>query len=135
MKVRKLCWGDLELQSDPATGREMLIWLAERGSKTRQGQEGAHQRQFDPKIFGNGNREMSSIPENFVQQLRRSQELAKFKLVQVSLARSSATNVGHATTASINFTSCSSGWQESSRVPPTPTADAVFIFHPEHHVF
>ena len=26
---RKLCWGDLELQTDPETGREILVWLAE----------------------------------------------------------------------------------------------------------
>ncbi|XP_067045847.1 uncharacterized protein KIAA1958-like [Acropora muricata] len=32
---RKLCWSDLELQTDPETGREILVWLAERGSKTR----------------------------------------------------------------------------------------------------
>ncbi|XP_078352417.1 uncharacterized protein KIAA1958-like [Oculina patagonica] len=51
---RKLCWGDLELQIDPETGREMLVWKAERGSKTRQGLEGAHQRQFKPKVFATG---------------------------------------------------------------------------------
>ena len=51
---RKLCWGDLELQIDPETGREILVWLAERGSKTRQGLEGSHQRHFNPKIFATG---------------------------------------------------------------------------------
>ena len=30
---RKLCWGDLELQTDPETGREILLWLAERGER------------------------------------------------------------------------------------------------------
>ena len=40
---RKLCWGDLELQNDPETGKEVLVLIAERGSKTRKGVEGAHQ--------------------------------------------------------------------------------------------
>ena len=31
-----------------------MVWLAERGSKTRQGLEGSHQRQFNPKIFATG---------------------------------------------------------------------------------
>ena len=53
-KSQKLCWGDLELQTDPETGREILVWLAERGCKTRQGLEGSHQRQFNPKIFALG---------------------------------------------------------------------------------
>ena len=51
---RKLCWGDLELQTDPETGREILVWLAERGCKTHQGLEGSHQHQFNPKIFATG---------------------------------------------------------------------------------
>ena len=34
---RKLCWGDVVLQTDPQTGREMLVWRTERGAKTRQG--------------------------------------------------------------------------------------------------
>ena len=51
---RKLCWGDLELQTDPETGRKILVWLPERGSKTRQGLEGSHQRQLNPKIFATG---------------------------------------------------------------------------------
>ena len=51
---RKLCWGDLELQTDTETGRGILVWLGERGSKTRQGLEGSHQHQFNPKIFATG---------------------------------------------------------------------------------
>ncbi|XP_068712854.1 uncharacterized protein KIAA1958-like [Montipora foliosa] len=51
---RKLCWGDLELQTDPETDREILVWLPERGSKNRQGLEGSHQQQFNPKIFATG---------------------------------------------------------------------------------
>ena len=48
---RKLCWGDLELQNDPEIGKKVLVWIAERGNKTRKGMESAHQRQFNPKIF------------------------------------------------------------------------------------
>ena len=51
---RKLCWGDVELQIDPESGREMLVWITERGSKTRPGLEGSHQRQFNPKEFATG---------------------------------------------------------------------------------
>ncbi len=29
-------WGDVELQNDPEDNREMLVWLAERGTKTAQ---------------------------------------------------------------------------------------------------
>ena len=48
---RKLCWGDVELTKDPQTGREMLVWKADRGSKTRHGQESGHKRQFASKVF------------------------------------------------------------------------------------
>ena len=51
---RKLCWGDIVLDVDAETGREVLVWTAERGSKTRQGLEGGHQRQFCPKAFATG---------------------------------------------------------------------------------
>ena len=51
---RKLCWGDVKLQVDSQTGREFLVWSAERGSKTRQGKEGGHRRKFEPKIFATG---------------------------------------------------------------------------------
>ena len=40
-KSRKLRWGDVELQQDK-DGEEMLVWLAERGTKTRHGQEKGH---------------------------------------------------------------------------------------------
>ena len=43
---RKLCWGDLELQNDPQTGKEVLVCMVERGSKTRKGMEDAHERQY-----------------------------------------------------------------------------------------
>ena len=48
---RKLCWGDVELQNDPQDNREMLVWLAERGTNTRSGQEQGHQRAFQPKLY------------------------------------------------------------------------------------
>ena len=51
---RKLCWGDIKLEKDVESGREVLIWVAERGTKTRQGLEGGHQRQFNPKLFATG---------------------------------------------------------------------------------
>ena len=36
---RKLRWGDVELQQDPfQDSREMLVWINERGTKTRMGQ-------------------------------------------------------------------------------------------------
>ena len=48
---RKLQWGDIELQKDPTTGVEMLVFLTERGTKTRTGKERGHQRAFQPKAF------------------------------------------------------------------------------------
>ena len=46
----KLRWGDVKLSEDPETGNEILVWVAERGTKTRHGQENAHRRAFDPII-------------------------------------------------------------------------------------
>lgn len=49
---RKLRWGDVELQQDPVQdGRELLVWINERGTKTPKGQENGHQRAFHPKIY------------------------------------------------------------------------------------
>ena len=31
-----------------------MVWMAERGSKTRKGMEGANEQQFNPKIFTTG---------------------------------------------------------------------------------
>lgn len=50
---RKLRWGDIQLQTN-IDGREMLVWLCERGTKTRRGQENGHQRSFQPKIYATG---------------------------------------------------------------------------------
>ena len=42
---RRLKWGDVLLSKDPETGCELLLWKAERGSKTRNG-DGQQQRDF-----------------------------------------------------------------------------------------
>ena len=36
---RRLQWGDVSLEKDPDPDNEMLVWKAERGSKTRKGQD------------------------------------------------------------------------------------------------
>ena len=46
----KLRWGDVQLQNGQ-NGQEILVWLAERGSKTRHGQEKGHQKALQPKIY------------------------------------------------------------------------------------
>ncbi|KAL9988017.1 hypothetical protein ACROYT_G002414 [Oculina patagonica] len=52
---RKLYWGDVLLQKDAETGRELLVWRTERGPKTRQGNtENGHKRPFSPKLFATG---------------------------------------------------------------------------------
>ena len=44
--------GDVSLQTDPIqNGREMLVWLNERGTKTRKGEENGHRRPFSPKAY------------------------------------------------------------------------------------
>ena len=49
---RRLCWGDVSLQTDPIQdGREMLVWLNARGTKTRKGEENGHRRPFSPKAY------------------------------------------------------------------------------------
>ena len=47
---RKLRWGDIQLQQQNGC-QEVLVWLAEQGTKTRHGQERGHQRAFQPKIY------------------------------------------------------------------------------------
>ena len=41
---RRLQWGDVSLEKEPDTGNETLVWQAERGSKTRKGQDSASSR-------------------------------------------------------------------------------------------
>ena len=47
---RKLRWGDVQLQQQNDGQEVLAVWLAERGTKTRHGQERGHQRAFKPKI-------------------------------------------------------------------------------------
>ena len=49
-EIRKLRWGDVQLQPQNG-GQEVLVWLAELGTKTRHGQERGHQRAFQLKIY------------------------------------------------------------------------------------
>ena len=51
---RKLKWGDVVLGKDPETGGEVLVWTAERGSKTRHG-DGQHRRAFNPTAQATNN--------------------------------------------------------------------------------
>lgn len=52
---RKLLWGDVELQQHALQGgREMLVWINERETKTQKGQENGHKRAFQPKIYATG---------------------------------------------------------------------------------
>jgi integrase len=51
---RKLKWGDVELGFDQESGKEILVWKAERGSKTRHGE--GHQRAFYPTAQATNNR-------------------------------------------------------------------------------
>ena len=44
---RRLKWEDIVLSNDPEIGCELLLWKAERGSKTRHG-DGQHQKAFYP---------------------------------------------------------------------------------------
>ena len=50
---RKLRWGDIVLENDPY-GCEVLVWKAERGSKTRHG-DSTHQRAFNPTAQATNN--------------------------------------------------------------------------------
>ena len=45
-----LRWGDVQLQQQNGD-QEILVWLAERGTKTRHGHEQGHQRAFQPKLY------------------------------------------------------------------------------------
>ena len=50
----EIALGDVFLEQDRINGQEMLVWLAERGTKTRKGQDKGHQRAFKPKIYATG---------------------------------------------------------------------------------
>jgi len=36
-ECRRLQWGDIAVEDDPVSEKQVLVWKAERGSKTRQG--------------------------------------------------------------------------------------------------
>ena len=38
-ETKKLCWGDVSLEYDGESEREYLLWVKERGTKTRDGNE------------------------------------------------------------------------------------------------
>ena len=48
----KLYWGDVSLQTDPIQdGREMLVWLDKRATKTSKCKENGHRLPFSPKTY------------------------------------------------------------------------------------
>ena len=51
------------MPSDAETDSEYLVWKSERGSKTRTGQDGGHQRAFAPKAHASNNK--SRCPVEF----------------------------------------------------------------------
>ena len=50
---RRLQWGDIAVENETVTGKQVLVWKAERGSKTREGD--GHCRAFNPKAFATEN--------------------------------------------------------------------------------
>ena len=63
---RKLRWGDVQLQQQNDS-QEVLVWLAERGTKTRHGQERGKQRSFQPKIYATNT---ARCPDSFYKKFR-----------------------------------------------------------------
>ena len=55
-------------ETDPETDSEYLVWKSERGSKTRTGQDGGHQRAFEPKAHARNNK--SRCPVEFYKAFR-----------------------------------------------------------------
>ena len=56
------------MANDPETDSEYLVWKSERGSKTRTGQDGGHQRAFEPKAYASKNK--SRCPVEFYKAFR-----------------------------------------------------------------
>ena len=56
------------MASDPETDSEYLVWKPERGSKTHTGQDGGHQRAFEPKAYASNNK--SRCPVEFYKAFR-----------------------------------------------------------------
>ena len=65
---RKLHWGDVQLQQQN-DGQEVLVWLAERGTKTRHGQERVYQRAFQPKMYATNT---ARCPVSFYKKIQQS---------------------------------------------------------------
>ena len=57
------------MASDPETDSEYIVWKSERGSRTRTGQGGGHQRAFEPKAHAFNNK--SRCPVGFYKAFRR----------------------------------------------------------------
>ena len=64
----KLRWGDVQLQQQ-YDGQEVLVWLVERGTKTRHGQERGHRRAFQPKIYATNT---ARCPVSFYKKIQQS---------------------------------------------------------------
>ena len=56
------------MANDPETDSEYLVWKSERGSKTRTGQDGGHQRAFEPTAHVSNNK--SRWPVEFCKAFR-----------------------------------------------------------------
>lgn len=68
---RKLRWGDVDLQT-ANDGQEMLVWLGERGTKTRTGEENGHQRAYQSKAYSTNT---ERCPVRFYKEFRRHRPL------------------------------------------------------------
>ena len=53
MRAGDFSGGDIAVENDPVTGKQVLVWKAERGSKTRQGD--GHYRAFNRKAYATEN--------------------------------------------------------------------------------
>ena len=56
MRVVSCVGSDVGLANDPETNSDYLVWKSERGSKTCTGQDGSHQRAFEPKAHAGKNK-------------------------------------------------------------------------------
>ena len=72
---RKMCWGDVGLANDPETDSEYLVWKSERGSKTRTGQDGGHQRAYKPKAYASKNKPRCPVEFYKVSRSHRSEAM------------------------------------------------------------
>ena len=61
MRAVSCVGGDVGLASDLETDSEYLVWKSERGSKTRTGQDGGHQRAFELKAYASKSKSRCSV--------------------------------------------------------------------------